>query len=91
MTQDFRRSVHYNKRKKQAKCRAGGYESVRISAIARVCNSGSIFQSFLCAFLRGMPLVCNGRVSIIARFRRARVDCTLKNATFAYFFIYYDD
>ena len=31
----------------------GGYESVRISAIARVCNSGSIFQPFLCAFLRG--------------------------------------
>ena len=49
------------------KCRAGGYESVRISVIARVRNSGGIFQSFLCAFLRGMPLVCNGRVSVVAR------------------------
>ena len=49
------------------KWRAGGYESVRISVIARVRNSGSIFQSFLSAFLRGMPLVCNARVSVIAR------------------------
>ena len=51
------------------KWRAGGYESVRISVIARVRNSGSIFESFLSAFLRGMPLVCNGngRVSVIAR------------------------
>ena len=54
-------------REKQVKCRAGGYESVCISIIARVRNSGSIFQSILCAFLRGMPLVCNGRVSVIAR------------------------
>ena len=49
------------------KCRAGGYESVRISVIARVRNSGGIFQSFLCAFLWRMPLVCNGRVSVVAR------------------------
>ena len=78
-------------REKTIEMSRGDCESVRISTVTRVYNSGSIFQSFLCAFLRGMPLVCNGRVSIIARFRRASVDCTLKNATFAYFFIYYDD
>ena len=35
------------------KCRAWGQESVRISVIARVRNSRSLFQSFLYAFRRG--------------------------------------
>ena len=39
--------------KKQVKCRAWGQESVRISVIARVRNSGSLFRSFLYAFRRG--------------------------------------
>ena len=30
-----------------------GHESVCISLIARVCNNGSLFQSFLYAFRRG--------------------------------------
>ena len=29
------------------KCHTGGLESVCISVIARVCNKGSLFQSFL--------------------------------------------
>ena len=39
-------------REKLGKCRAGGHESVRISVIMRVSNSGSLFQPFLYAFRR---------------------------------------
>ena len=35
------------------RCGAGEHESVHISVIATVCSSGSLFQSFLCAFHRG--------------------------------------
>ena len=45
-------SVSYIKRKKQVNCLAWGQESVRISVIARVRNSGSLFQSFLYVFRR---------------------------------------
>ena len=44
-----------------------GHESVCISLIARVCNNGSLFQSFLYAFRRGLPLTCNGGISVIAK------------------------
>ena len=49
------------------KCRARGQESVRISVIARVRNSGSLFQSFLYAFRRGVDLVRISGVSVIGR------------------------
>ena len=51
------------------KCRALGQKSVGISAIARVRNLGSLFQSFLYMFLRGAGFcphsrgVCNSEVS----------------------------
>ena len=51
------------------KCRALGQESVGISVIARVRNSGSLFQSFLYMFLWGAGFcphsrgVCNSEVS----------------------------
>ena len=43
--------------KKTLKCRAWGQESAHISVIARVRNSGSLFQSFLYAFCRELALV----------------------------------
>ena len=46
-------SVRYSERRKQVKCRAWGQESVIISVIARVRNSGSLFRSFLYVFCRG--------------------------------------
>ena len=51
------------------KCRAWGQESVHISIIKRVRNSGSLFQSFLYVFRRGggVALVRISGVSVIAR------------------------
>ena len=51
------------------KCCAGGHGSVHISVIARVCNNGSTFQSFLPAFRgggggSGAGGVRNGDVSV---------------------------
>ena len=60
-------SVCYSKRKKQVKLRAGGLESVYISVKGRVRFKGSLFQSFLHAFLQGLALVCSGEVSVIVR------------------------
>ena len=56
-------------REKKIKCRAWGQESVLISVIARVRNTGSLFQSFLYVFRRGAGScphsrgVCNSEVS----------------------------
>ena len=52
------------------KCRAWGQESVRISVIARVRNSGGLFQSFLYAFRRGAGV---GNSEVSAR-RESTVD-----------------
>ena len=35
--------------------------AVFISVLARVCNEGSLFQSFLYAFPQGLALVCGVR------------------------------
>ena len=43
------------------KSHARGQESVSISAIARVCSKGSLFQSFLYAFPQGLALVRSGK------------------------------
>ena len=60
-------SVCYSKRKKQVKRRAGGLESVYISVKGRVRFKGSLFQSFLHAFLQRLALVCSDEVSVIVR------------------------
>ena len=59
-------SISYIKRKKkQVNCRAWGQEIVHISVIARVRNSGSLFQSFLyCVSPGGLVLVRIGGVSV---------------------------
>ena len=49
------------------KSHAGGKERVCIIAIARVCDRGNLFQSFLYVFLQGLALVCSGKVSVIVR------------------------
>ena len=61
-------SVRYSRRKKQLKCRAWGQESAHISVIARVRNSGSLFQSFLYAFRQGAGSCPHQWVSVIARY-----------------------
>ena len=55
------------------KCRAGGLESVCISAIARFCNKGSLFQSFLLAFPQGLVLDRSGDVSVIAKYPQGEI------------------
>ena len=63
-------SVRYSRRKKQLKCRAWGQESAHISVIARVRNSGSLFQSFLYAFRQGAGSCPHQWVSVIATYRQ---------------------
>ena len=51
-------SVRCSKRKKkQVKCGSGAHESVCISIIVRVCDDGSLFQSFFYAFSQGSWLI----------------------------------
>ena len=54
-------------REKTSESHAGGKERVCIIAIARVCDRGNLFQSFLYMFLQGRALVCSGKVSVIVR------------------------
>ena len=55
----------YQEKKKQVNCRAWRQEIVRIPVIARVRNSGSLFQSFLyCVSPGGLVLVRIGGVSV---------------------------
>ena len=49
------------------------YASVRYSVIARLRNSGGLFQSFLYAFPRGLALVRNSGVYVIARCPESRL------------------